>query len=82
MSAITPRTVAQLRALSEDELVGLHDQMATETNRVIDDVRYYLEELARRESERRERLMVRLTWVITVFTAVNLLLVAAVLIRS
>jgi len=66
-------SLAQLRAMATDELIARHDKLATNTSV---GTAYYLTELDRRESAKRERLMLRLTVVITVLTVVN---VAAVL---
>ncbi len=61
-------TLEQLRNLREEELVRLHDQRAKRTEV---GTAHYLQELARRDSQELNRTMVRLTWVITFLTAVN-----------
>jgi hypothetical protein len=69
-------TVTQLRKLSDDELVGLHDNMADHTTV---GTKHYLDELARREAARQTesivgltQTMARLTWLIAGLTLVNL----------
>ena len=49
---------AQLRAASDQQLIESHDNAAKDANR---GVRYYLEELARRETERLFESIMRLT---------------------
>jgi hypothetical protein len=66
--------LADLRRLSDEELEEHHDWHARETNVPVR-VEYFLDELARRESRRRTDTMVRLTEVITVLTAVNIVMV-------
>jgi hypothetical protein len=69
------KTIAELRSLSDEELVRQHDMLTATTTA---GTRYYLEELNRREVVRQGRLMVRLTWVITALTAVNLAAVVVI----
>jgi hypothetical protein len=68
------KTIADLRALSDEQLIEQHDQLAKNT---IVGISYYLSELERRPVERQGRLMLRLTWVVTVLTVIN---VAAVVV--
>ncbi len=69
-------SIANLRAMSDEELIALHDADAKYT---LVGVAYYLDELTRRQQERQTREMVRLTWaiaaltlVVTIATLVNL----------
>jgi hypothetical protein len=78
MSPTPAKTVSELRSLSDDELIKQHDYLALRTGVGID---YYLSELERRQVDRRSALLVRLTWIITVLTVVNVLAVAISLIR-
>ncbi len=66
------KTIAELRSLSDDELVKQHDQLAASTSV---GVSYYLEELERRSVDRQGRRMLRLTWVVTALTVVNVVAV-------
>ena len=59
--------IAELRAMTDDELVALHDKAAPGTG---SGVLYYLAELDRREIRRRTDTMVRLTWAIFALTLV------------
>lgn len=68
------KSLIELRSLSDDELIGQHDLLASTTGVGID---YYLGELERREREKQNRLLVRLTWIITVLTGVNVIAVIA-----
>jgi len=74
-------TVAELRALSDEELVTRHDQQALRT---AVGTNHYLDELARRGQERQNDRMLeytlsieRLTRVVTIATIVNV--VAAII---
>ena len=67
-------SIAELRRLSDSDLIAQHDSVA-QTTEV--GVAYYLNEMMRRDSARREALLLRLTWAIFLLTAVN---VAAVII--
>ena len=78
-------TLQRLRALSDDELIALHDAHAP---KVVVSTEHYLRELARRDQDRQTPAMLRLTrwitWmtaVVTVATIVNIVLTAAVLLR-
>jgi len=68
------KTITELRALSDEQLIEQHDQLAKNT---VVGISYYLSELERRQVERQGRLMLRLTWVVTVLTVIN---VAAVVV--
>lgn len=69
----------QLRNLSDEELIAMHDKHAAHT---CVGVSYYLDELARRDSERVNRSMLRCTKWITAMTAVMLLTTIANVIVS
>ena len=66
-------TFTELRALSDQDLIRLHDDLARSTQVGL---AYVLEETARRRADRQMTTVVRLTWVITVATIVNVLLFA------
>jgi hypothetical protein len=66
------KTIADLQALSDDELVKQHDVLAASTSV---GVSYYLEELERRRADRQGRLMLRLTWIVAALTVVNVVAV-------
>ena len=61
-------SMAQLRDMSDDELIEAHDRLAQSTQSI--GVNYYLEELARRHSARQQATMLRLTWAIVALTLV------------
>jgi hypothetical protein len=61
-------TYRELRALSVDELEAIYDRTAGD---VAVGLAFVRDELARRESERREKRMIRLTWAIGVWTLAN-----------
>jgi hypothetical protein len=68
------KTLAELRALSDDQLVLYHDALATGPSpapRRGAGPAYWRDELHRREEAAKTDAMVRLTRVITVLTAVN-----------
>jgi hypothetical protein len=60
-------TLAELRGISDEELVARHDQVATHLD---PSVNYYLAELARRDQDRQTQAMLGYTRWITVMTAV------------
>jgi hypothetical protein len=60
----------QLRELSDEELFKQYDQVAQHTSVGLD---YYTEEIARRRSEKSDRLMLRLTIFIAILTAITTL---------
>lgn len=68
------KTISELRALSEEDLIESYDQLARTTAVGIS---FYQDELHRRQLERQNRLMIRLTWVIAALTAVNVVGLAA-----
>jgi hypothetical protein len=75
-------SIEDLRDMSDDELIRAHDRLAKNTQAV--GVNYYLEELARRRSDRQQTTMIRLTWaiaamtlVVTIATIVNLMVFIA-----
>ena len=61
------RSIAELRRTSDEQLTEEHDRIAKNTVVGVD---YYLNELRRRESARREKVMVGLTIVIAAMTLV------------
>ncbi|MEC4183307.1 hypothetical protein VJ918_00615 [Adlercreutzia sp. R21] len=63
-------TYRELRKISDEELIDQHDKEAKYT---VVGTSYYLEELARRDSQRVNDSMLRCTKWITVMTAVMLL---------
>jgi hypothetical protein len=69
------KTIAELRSLSDEELIKQHDALVANT---VAGTGFYLGELRRRESARQERRMTRLTWVITALTGVNLAAVVVI----
>jgi hypothetical protein len=58
--------------MPDDALIQEHDQVAADT---FTGISYYLDELARRDSARRERQVVALTWAIAALTLVNVAVV-------
>jgi len=61
------RSVRELRKASEEKLIQEHDELAEHTLPGVD---YYLNELARRRSDRQQTTMIRLTWAIAAMTLV------------
>ena len=72
--AIAPRTYADLKKLTDEELMAAHDRLSAAE--IGASVEYYLRELARRDVSQQTATIRRLTWVITFFTAVNVVLTA------
>lgn len=68
------KTIAELRAMSDDELIEQHDTLAGTTQV---GTGFYLAELERRQVDRQARQMLRLTWVVTGLTVVNVVAVMA-----
>jgi hypothetical protein len=66
------KTIAELRDLSDAELIEQHDVLTPSTGV---GVAYYLDELNRRVGERQGRRMERLTIVIGLLTLVNVIAV-------
>jgi hypothetical protein len=66
------KSIAELRSLSDAELVEQHDLLATSTGVGVD---YYLAELERRRIDRQNKRMERLTLTIGVLTLVNVVAV-------
>jgi hypothetical protein len=73
------RTVKQLRALTDDEVIAAHDQIATHVTEGVD---YYLQELTRRESRRQTSIIVGLTVAIFAFTVVVAVATVVLLLRG
>lgn len=71
-------TIADLRALSDADLIAKHDQEMSSYGLPQD---FYLAELARRQSSRRERRMLWLTVANVVLVAFNVALVAYTVLR-
>jgi hypothetical protein len=67
------RPLRELRKLSDEQLVDLHDSLAQD--RSIVDIGYYLDELARRDARRQTQAMLRMTAAILVLTLINAALV-------
>ncbi len=70
--------IAELRRMSDDELIAEHDKIAPSTD---PGVQYYIDELARRNQSRQTETMVKytrligwLTFAVTIFTIVNVVL--------
>jgi hypothetical protein len=66
------KTISELRELSDEQLVEEHDRTATNT---VVGISYYLDEIERRRIDRQQQQMLRLTWVVTVLTVVNVVAV-------
>ena len=66
------KTIAELRSLSDQELVEQHDKLAESTAVGIS---YYLSEIERRRVDRQGRQMLQLTWIVTALTVVNVVVV-------
>jgi hypothetical protein len=64
---MTAPTIAQLMRMTENEIIQMHDQLAARTEV---DVRYCLDELARRENAQQVKSMRRLTIGITLLTII------------
>jgi hypothetical protein len=71
--------IAELRAMSDDELVAFHDKEAPSATA---NINYFLGELDRREIRRRTDTMVRLTWAIFALTVVVAVSTVVLLIRD
>ena len=72
-------SIEELRRLSDDELIRQHDEAAKST---FVGTGYYLDEIRRRESDRRERRMERLTWANVVIATVAAIAAVVVLVRA
>lgn len=71
-------TIAELRSISDAELIDIYDQKAKHTDV---GTKFYLDELSRRAQDRQTEQMLRytrsvkrMTWVITVATIINILI--------
>jgi hypothetical protein len=71
--AIYPKTLEELRGLTDEELVQAHDSMVEGGGYTVG-LDYYPQELSRRETERQTRTMVRLTWAVFGLTVVNVVI--------
>jgi len=69
----------ELRGMSDEDLVREHDEMAQHT---IMGLNYYRDEIQRREIAAMNRRMERLTWSVSIMTAVILVLTALLLWRD
>jgi hypothetical protein len=67
------KTIKELQGLSDEALIEQYDQLGSNTQVGIS---YYEAELQRRQVERQNHLMIRLTWAIMALTAVSTLSVA------
>ena len=72
-------TLKELRSITVDELVKRHDEQAGRTEV---GVSYYLEELARRDQERTNRVLIGLTVALTVLTLVIAILTLVLLLKE
>jgi hypothetical protein len=72
--AIYPKTLGELRALTDDELIQQHDSMVEGGGYTVG-LDYYLREVSRREAERQTSTMLRLTWALFALTVVNVVAV-------
>ena len=68
------KSIAELRSLSDEELIRQHDSLAQTTGVGIS---YYLEELHRRRIDRQNRRMEVLTVIIGILTLINVVVVLA-----
>jgi hypothetical protein len=75
------RTYAELRSMSDEDLVAEHDATAGHT---VVGLNYYQEELVRRDNQRarkageqREKQMLRLTQLVTALTVINVAILLA-----
>lgn len=66
-------TWQKLRSMTDDEVIAAYDSAATNT---VVGTGYFLEEMARRRSDRQATTMLRLTWVIVVLTLANVVATA------
>lgn len=78
-------TIAQLRAMTDEDLIERHDHLAQTTTV---GTGHYLDEIRRRDAARNEQRLIAatnqmriLTWAIVVLTALNALLVAWTIFR-
>jgi hypothetical protein len=76
---VTAVGYAALRAMSDEQLIQEHDEMARITSPSVD---YYLAELRHRDLDRQTHVMKRLTWWIALFTLANVVLTGVVVVRT
>jgi hypothetical protein len=68
------KSIAELRSLSDAELIEQHDILAGDAGGGVG-VNYYLAELERRRAGRQAHQMLALTWVVAALTVVNVVAV-------
>jgi hypothetical protein len=66
-----PKSLAELRDLADDALVGRYDELVKD-GKYVARPEDYLAELRRREAERATTTMTRLTWAIAAMTLINM----------
>ena len=69
-------TYDEFKSLSDEELIRIYDETAANTSVGLEWFRW---ELEHRQMRRQTSTMIRLTWLIAVMTAANVVLVAATL---
>jgi hypothetical protein len=72
-------TFSELEKMSDEELRRKHDEIAAHTQVGL---AWYRDEIARRQLAGLTKTLVRLTWVITVLTTANVVLVALTFVRG
>ncbi len=72
-------SIKELRRLSDDELIRQHDEAAKST---VVGTGYYLDEIRRRDADRRERRMLLLTLANVVIATVAAIAAVVVLLRA
>lgn len=72
-------TMAEIRAMSDEELIRRHDEIAEST---VVGLAWYRDEIVRRDAARQTATIVRLTLVITMLTSVNVVAAIGVWIRG
>jgi hypothetical protein len=65
-----PPIIANLRAMKDEDLIREHDEYVRKHSFVYTDVRYYLDELARRETDRQQKTMLTYTRQIKAMTII------------
>jgi hypothetical protein len=72
---VSARSIAELRGMSDEDLIAAHDSIA-ELGRSVETADNYRAELARRDADKQTRTMLCLTKWIAVLTVANVVLVA------